>query len=329
MVMDGSPPAWISRLKIRHFEVLTTLVQTGSQSATAERLHVTQPALSKWLRELEQNMGCPLFTRGRPLRLTAYGDVVLRYAQRVLGDSARTVDELASLRSGSSGRVRVGALGPVAAIVLPKVIVRCRSELPDLQITVFEDTQDILLPRLQRHELDCVVGRLQPAALRAGIFSEALYEEPVHVVVRPRHPLLKRKKLVWHDLAEFPWILPLPETPMRQRVDAEFAASGLPSPRNAVESTSLLTNQRLLQQSDMVMAMSRQLAVHLRDSGSLAILPIRLDHALGAVGMLWVDELPSAALVRFMEAVRTISKALAADSNANGPGARRRTRSTR
>ena len=149
------------------------------------------------------------------------------------------------------------------------------------------------------------------------------------MVVRPRHPLLKRKKLVWHDLAEFPWILPLPETPMRQRVDAEFAASGLPSPRNAVESTSLLTNQRLLQQSDMVMVMSRQLAVHLRDSGSLAILSIRLDHALGAVGMLWVDELPSAALVRFREAGRTISRDLNASSGADKASVRRATRSKR
>src|SRR5665213_433517 len=96
-------PSWMRRLKIRHLEVFMSLVQTGSQSATAALLHVTQPALSKWLRELEQNVGCPLFERGRPLKLTVYGHVVLRYSQRVLGDSLRTANELESLRAGSSG----------------------------------------------------------------------------------------------------------------------------------------------------------------------------------------------------------------------------------
>lgn len=305
-------PAWMSRLKIRHLEVFTTLVETGSQSATAERLHVTQPALSKWLRELEENVGCPLFERGRPLRLTVYGQVVLRYAQRVRGDSVRTVNELASLRAGSSGHVRVGVLRTVAAILLPKVIVRCRREVPHVRITVHEDSLDILLPRLERHEIDCVIGRLQPEALNARIFAEALYDEPVCAVVRLGHPLLTRKRMTWGDVADYPWILPLPGTPLRARVDAEFAAVGLPSPPDPIESISLLTNERLLQETDMVSVVSRQLAVHYADSGSLATLPLEMRHALGPVGLLWVDASPTAALGHFLDTVRAEARELIA-----------------
>ncbi|MGH3525059.1 MAG: LysR substrate-binding domain-containing protein [Mycobacterium sp.] len=305
-------PGWMRRLKIRHLEVFMSLVQTGSQSATAALLHVTQPALSKWLRELEQNVGCPLFERGRPLSLTVYGHVVLRYAQRVLGDSLRTANELESLRAGSSGRVRVGVLRTVAAILLPKAIVHCRRHSPRVHITIYEDSLDNLLPKLLRHELDCVVGRLQPEALNADVFREALYDEPVCAVVRTNHPLLTRDHVTWSDVAAYPWIVPLPGTPLRVRVDAEFAAAGLPSPVDPIESVSLLMNEKLLQVTDMVSVVSRQLAIHYAGSGSLAILPLEMRHALGPVGLLWVDASPTSALARFLDSVRAEAQELLA-----------------
>jgi DNA-binding transcriptional LysR family regulator len=298
-------PTWISRLKIRHLEVFTTLVETGSQSATAERLHVTQPALSKWLRELEQNVGCPLFARERPLKLTAYGQVLLRYAQRVLGDSLRTGDELNAMRIGSTGRVRVGVLRAVAATVLPEAILQFQRETPHVQIVIHEDTLDNLLPMLERHELDCVVGRLPTGARNVGIFSEALYEEPVCVISRAGHPLQGRDKISWQDAAAFPWIVPLAGTPMRLRLDAEFAAVGLHSPPDPIESASLLTNEKLLQGTDLISVMSRQLALHYASTGALSILPLQMRQAgLGPVGLLWIDADPPAAIGRFLDAVR-------------------------
>src|SRR5690606_6375467 len=146
-----SHPTWMLRLKIRHLEVFRALVESGSQSATAARLHVTQPALSKWLRELEENAGCDLFKRGRPLRLTVYGQVLLRYAERVLGDSLRTGQELDALRVGDSGHLRVGVLRTVAAMLVPAAITRYRKVAPGVRITIHEDTLDNLLPKLERH----------------------------------------------------------------------------------------------------------------------------------------------------------------------------------
>ena len=298
------------RLKIRHLEVFMALVETGSQSATAELLNVTQPALSKWLRELEQSAGSPLFDRGRPLKLTVYGEVVLRYAQRVLGDSLRMADELGALQAGSSGQVRVGVLRTVAAILLPRAIVNCRRNAPQVQITIQEDSLDNLLPKLQRHELDCIIGRLQPEALNADVFREALYDEPVCAIVRKHHPLLARDRVTWRDVAGYPWIVSLPGTPMRLCVEAEFASARLPAPTDLIESMSLLTNEKLLQQTDMISVVSRQLAVNYASTGSLAVLPIKMRDALGPVGLIWVDANPTAALARFFDAVRLEARAL-------------------
>ena len=145
---DDKAAAWLLRLRIRHLEVFRMLVRTGSQSETAALMHITQPALSKWLRELEEQAGCALMQRGRPLRLTADGEVLLRYAERVLGDSLRTGKELEAMRAGSSGLLRVGVLRAVAPVLVPHAILRCRQEAPRLQIRLYEDSLDNLLPYL-------------------------------------------------------------------------------------------------------------------------------------------------------------------------------------
>lgn len=284
------------------------LVRTGSQSETAALMHITQPALSKWLRDLEEQAGCPLMQRGRPLRLTAEGEVLLRYAERVLGDSLRTSKELEAIRAGSSGLLRVGVLRAVAPVLVPQAILRCRHEAPLLQIRLYEDSLDNLLPALRRHELDCVIGRLHGQALDPEFLSEALYEEPVLAVVRRGHPLLKKSRLALADAAAYPWILPLPGMPMRVRLEAEFAAANTRLPAEQVESVSLMINESLLLASDMVSVVSQQLAQHYEQSGTLAILPLAMRQALGPVGLLWIDASPSIAVQRFLDTVREVAR---------------------
>jgi len=313
--MEDHPAAWLLRLRIRHLDVFRTLVRTGSQSETAALMHITQPALSKWLRELEEQAGCPLMERERPLRLTVHGEVLLRYAERVLGDSLRTGKELEAIQAGRSGLLQVGVLRVVAPLLVPHAILRCRREAPRLQIRLYEDSLDNLLPQLRRHELDCIIGRLHGQALGSEFQSEALYEEPVMAVVRCGHPLLSRKRLTLADAAAFPWILPLPGTPMRVRLEAEFAATNTRLPVEQVESVSLIINETLLHESDMVSVVSQQLAHHYEANGALAVLPLTMRQALGPVGLLWTDAAPSNALVRFLDSVREEARSLQGQSN--------------
>jgi len=296
------------------------LVRTGSQSDTAALMHITQPALSKWLRELEEQAGCALMERGRPLRLTPQGAVLLRYAERVLGDSLRTGKELEAIRAGSSGLLRVGVLRAVAPVLVPRAILRCRREAPQLQIRLYEDSLDYLLPALRRHELDCVIGRLHGQALGPEFLSEALYEEPVLAVVRRGHPLLEKPRLSLADTAVYPWILPLPGMPMRVRLEAEFAATNTRLPVEQVESVSLVINEALLLASDMISVVSQQLARHYEESGTLAILPLVMRQALGPVGLLWIDENPTNAVQRFLDSVREEVRALGIAKSGKGAG---------
>lgn len=312
MVIDNPlvPAPWLLRLRIRHLEVFRMLVRTGSQSEAAAQMHITQPALSKWLRELEEQAGCALMARERPLRLTAEGEVLFRYAERVLGDSLRTGEELRALSAGSSGLLRLGVLWAVAPLLVPRAVLRCQREAPGLQFRFYEDSLDNLLPALRRHELDCVIGRLHGQSIGSGFHSEALYDEPVRAVVRNGHPLLSKKRLTLADTASYPWILPLPGNPMRGRLEAEFATANVQLPAQQIESTSLLMNETLMNQSDMISVVSHQLARRYERSGLLATLPLTMRQGLGPVGLLWVDDKPSNALEQFMESVRLEVRAL-------------------
>ena len=100
---------WARRLKLRHLEVFLAVHETGSLTAAAARLHMTQPALSHWLSDLEGVLGRPLFIRDRRLTLTREGEVLRMHAVRMLGDVYRTDEELKAVQSGLRGRLHVGS----------------------------------------------------------------------------------------------------------------------------------------------------------------------------------------------------------------------------
>ncbi len=97
---------WTRRLRLQHLQLLVSLMETGNLSGTARAAHTTQPGLSKWLKELEEDVGAPLFERhARGLRPTPYGMTLFNHAQRVLTEMERARQNLEAMRSGSGSRV--------------------------------------------------------------------------------------------------------------------------------------------------------------------------------------------------------------------------------
>ena len=96
---------WTRRLRLQHLQLLVSLMETGNLSGTARAAHTTQPGLSKWLKELEEDVGAPLFERhARGLRPTPYGMTLFNHAQRVLTEMERARQNLEAMRSGSGSR---------------------------------------------------------------------------------------------------------------------------------------------------------------------------------------------------------------------------------
>ena len=252
----------------------------------AEAIGLTQPAVTKAVRDLESDLGVRLFERGnRGVTPTIYGEALVRHARRVLAQLAHAAEEIDGLAHGTGGRVAVGTLLAASAWLLPRAIARLRAERPRVVVDVVEGTEDRLQSMLLRGDLDMVAGRLSGFRHRAGIHHEPIYSEGIVVLVRPGHPLARRKRLSLADLRVADWILPPHETTLRGQIEKAFFDAELDPPPCAVQSVSLLTNRRLLYDSDLIGVWPRSVAADTLAQGRLVSLPVRLAEILWPVGV--------------------------------------------
>nr|WP_311526996.1 LysR substrate-binding domain-containing protein [uncultured Ralstonia sp.] len=280
-------PNALRRLRLRELEMLDLLGRTLSFSQTAEAAALSQPALSKWLRELEQELGVVLFVRTtRRVAPTVYGETVLASIERILADLGRLPAALGALRQGMGVPVSIGFLPGIAAVLLPQAIETLHRDGSAILLQMREGTLDQLLPAMQRRELDLLVCRLEATAMQSGLVAQGLYRDEVRVVATRRHPLNGRRKITWQDAAQYPWIAPASGTPMRRAIEAEFALAGLSMPRVVLESLSLPTNLAVADRLNGLFVSSLQSASRALDGDQFCFLPLKVSNVAPVVGLL-------------------------------------------
>ncbi|MGV6477383.1 LysR family transcriptional regulator [Azotobacter vinelandii] len=281
---------WSQRLRLRHLNLLIKLAETGSLSDTARQMHTTQPGLSKWLKELEEDVGAPLFERhSRGLRPTAQGGLLLDHARRILGEMQRAQGNLEALKQGNSLVVALGTSPASAPTLVPAAIMGFLERNPQARVELQEGTMNTLLERLEQGQLDVVIGRLDNYEPRATLCSEMLYREPLRIVARPDHPLARRERLEWGDLSDYDWILWPRGTPIRSRLDGALANAGRKPLPCRIESSSQVGNLWLVKHSDMLSVSSERVAAYFAGRGLLTVLPCEIE-AAGSLGMCWRDD---------------------------------------
>src|ERR1700686_5884350 len=124
-------------------------------------------------------------------------------------------EELENLRVGYSGKVTVGTLLAASASILPDAIARLKMERPGVTISVAVGTYDILVPSLLVGDLDMVLGRLPEEGRSTALLYEEFYSEPICLVTRPGHPLLRKRRLGLRDPVNEACLVALPESPRR------------------------------------------------------------------------------------------------------------------
>lgn len=275
-----------SHLKTRHLVLLVELGRQGSILHAAQAAHLTQPAASKLLGELEHALGVPLFERlPRGVAPTRYGEVLIRRAGAALAEMDAAYQEVMELQSGLSGRVAIGAVMTPSTTLVPDAIHRLKAQHSRVQVAVSVDTSKALIQRLRAGELDLVIGRILDAESAAELDFEPLTDEPHCLVVRQGHPLLARTDLRLSDLARQSWILPPYGSILRDRLTALFLAQGLDQPPETVETLALSVATRLLTGSDMLAALPEELVQPYLEIGLLAVLPFELGLRMDAYGI--------------------------------------------
>lgn len=213
-------------MHLERLRIFTTLVQVGGVAAAAERLHMTQPAVTKHIRRLESHLETKLFAReGRRLVLTEAGAVFYSYATEALAsadDVLRVLDDLNTLQAG---RVVVGTSLSMGTHIVAPLLTQFAQEHPGVTITVqMADTRTVVESVLDgRVDMGCVVGDITVPHLNVV----PLWTEDLIFVARPEHPLLSLPVVTPADLARYPFVSPVEGSHMKDFIDQKLAQAGI------------------------------------------------------------------------------------------------------
>lgn len=287
-------------LKPRHLQLLVALDEYRSLAKVAGAIHITQPAVSKSLAEIERMLDVSLFERGpRGLTPTVYGECVVRHARSLLLGFRRARDELLALRSGGGGTVTIAMLPTATTRFVPRAVLRLKERAPGSTVVLREGTVGDMLAELRGERVDVIVGALPRDVRDPGLQSLVLLEEdPVVCVCGARHPLAGSARLEWSAIAPYAWIFPPETTAVRLPLQDRLEQHGLPLPVDRIESVSITANLTLLQESNCVAFFSRNNAEHLAGYGLVTILPLEMRDLSGPVGALWLKNKPMTPALR-------------------------------
>jgi LysR family carnitine catabolism transcriptional activator len=202
------------------------VAQTSSFSEAARLEHVSQPALSRTIRLLEEQLGARLFDRNtRNVSLTAAGAKLQAVAERLIGEYDLAFTDLSQALSGERGRVTVGALPSVAAAFLPAALARFRSERSQVEVRVEDDLSDPLLDSLQDRRIDFAVTI---APEQSGQLDfQPLFSDECLLVMRKGDPLDLPTPINWAALEHARFIAMAPASSVRRMTDTAFARANV------------------------------------------------------------------------------------------------------
>lgn len=270
------------RLKLRHLSLIVAIADAGSVVGAAGSLHITQPVVTRGLREVEDILGVSLFDRGpRGVTPTLFGDSFLEHARAVIAQLRQADRHIGLLTNADLGTVTVGTHLAGSNLLLPRAIAALKREHPRLTVVVREATPDVLQTALLAGDIDLVVGRLTSKA-PSGVVQHMLYREPVRPVARVTHPVHSLKSPTLKQLADYPWIFPVEQTTLRREVEDVFLHEGVPLPQNRIECTSILTLRHLLVTTDFIATLPMLIATQ---DDKLRLIDTRLSAIRRAVGV--------------------------------------------
>ena len=233
-------------MEIRQLRAFTAIVETGTFTAGAQRVHITQAAVSMQIRQLETELGAPLFVRApRRVILTEAGEALLERARRILREHDVAVAEIAELAGAERGRLRVGsASAMVSADPLPEILKELHERHPHADVTIISGTSEALVGQILAGVLDVAFVSL-PVEAR-GIQTEGLSRDELVAIASPRHKLAKQSVVSVFTLAGEKLILGERGGNTRRLIDQLFAEAGV-QPVVAMELSRLAAIKRMVE----------------------------------------------------------------------------------
>lgn len=211
---------------LKQLRAFVAAAEAGQFTRAAERLGLSQSAVSTLINQLERNLSLRLFDRHtRLLRLTESGAEVLAVARRAIGDIDNMIENARELNTLSRGRVAIASGTLQAALLLPRLIRTFNQRHQNVDVSLHDVSERVMIDMVKSGSVDIGLGTLPDND--SEIVGTPLVTDSFLVVMRPEHPIARRRSLRWKDLQNETLIGPQRGNPIRDRFEAELARAGI------------------------------------------------------------------------------------------------------
>lgn len=295
-----------SRIKFRHLQTFIEVARQKSVGKAADVLSVTQPAVTRTIRELEDYLGVDLFEKeGRGIRISHFGEVFLKHAGESIAAVQRGVDSIVQAKHSLGPPLRIGALPTASVSLMPEAVAEFLKARTGSMATIVTGENRWLLDALRVGDLDLVVGRLSAPERMTGLHFEPLYTEEVIFAVRSSHPLLSRRNFSLSEIGNYTVLMPTAGSVIRPFVDRFLVTNGIAELTNVVETVSDSFGRAYVQRYDAIWLISGGVVASEIEAGRMARLEVDMSETRGAVGLTTrANEAPNLSLSIMMTTIR-------------------------
>ncbi len=245
-------------MKLSHLRDVLAVAEHGSLRAAGRRIGVAQPAITRSIREVEQELGATLFERhARGVRLTEIGTAFVRRASAVQSELRRAREEVEQLKGRNTGEISVSLSTASSLSLMPSAVKAFRKRFPDAVLKISESFFQAIEPEILSGAVDFYVGPIDVAAVSQQFAVEKLFDNRRLVLARKDHPLAGARQL--SDLTEAEWVRPL-LSGSNTDVDFDllFKEQGHAPPRVALQARSAMVTLLVVLSSDLLTILPEQ-----------------------------------------------------------------------
>ena len=318
-------------MNLRHLEHWLALADTGSFSRAADKLHITQSALSRSIQALEEELGGALVDRiGKRNELTPLGRTVLERARRIVHEAAELKLGATALQQGGMGALQVGLGSGPGAMLMTAWLVHCAKHLPGLKLSVSRGSTELQLRQLRDRQLDALVVDVRRVVPGADLRIGPIYEVPAGMMCRRGHPVLGRARMPvpFEALLNYPIAsIPLSDEVARALV-ARYGSAADPARMTTLRCEEIASLIETVVQTDAIYLGVLGAARRELERGELVEIPVTptfdASARLGLVTLVGRTELPAMAeFRRFVDEKLGAEQALLGGEVTHWPGAER------
>lgn len=238
-------------VRLQQLHLLLSIAETGNMRASAEALHVTQPALTKALKQLEEELGTTLAVRGpKGMRLSPAGELFAARAAGALRELERARAEVAAFSGNAHSQVSVGLSPAAAMLIAPQALSRFTSRWPEVQVRVIDALYPRSLAQIRAGELDLTIGPLPLDLASSDTVVRPLFDYDHIIAARRDHPLASKRRLA--DLSDAFWVRIGPAGGPGDPSKTQFEVLGLKNPKVQMQCESFSTLLSLMPKIDML-----------------------------------------------------------------------------